>query len=323
MRRLLSILCFLLAFSASAFALQASAGELLPPGRSVGFTASPVFSLVNGRSYELVMASAGSDTPYLSKLVWELNNTVNLGAAVSVNMGNLLFFNLAAAKSLTYKTGEMNDYDWLYDSYPDADTTTWTNWSLSDIYLKDSYQIDYNTSLRVFRNYRFSLDGLAGFKLIHWAWTDILQDIDYPYSSYDPSYLTGENGIDYEVNYRIPYTGLRLSAEKDAIQGSLTMIYSSMVSADDYDHHLFRDLHFYDFFENGRFFGLTAGIRYRTSRHFSLSLSYEWEEVFETVGDVYILRETDSGFIRYAPDIGGAGIRYTASTVSAALEFSY
>ena len=269
------------------------------------------------------MNSAGAETPYLSKLVWELKNAVNMGARVSVNMGNILFFNLAGAKCLTYRTGQMNDYDWLYDTYSEADTTTWTNWSLSDIYLTDSYQIDYNTSIRVFRNYSFSLDGLAGFKLIHWAWTDILADIEYPYSSYDPSYLIGENGIDYEVYYRIPYTGLQVSAGKGAFEGSLSLIYSSMVSADDYDHHLFRDLHFYDFFEQGRFFGLTTTLRYRTSRHFSLSLSYEWEEIFETVGDVYVLRETDSGYIRYTPDIGGAGIRYTASSVSAALEVSY
>ncbi len=317
---------FLFFFTVSALiplsALQADPGAALPPGRSVGFSLAPVFSLVTGRSHELVMGGDAYETVYISKLVWELNNTVNAGMKGSINWGDFLFFNIAGTTCLSDRTGRMNDFDWLYYAYPQADRSTWTNWSVSDIYLTGSYQLDYNTTLRLFRKRNWSLDTLAGFKMIHWSWTDILKEIEYTYESSDYSYLKGSNGIDYEVFYRIPYLGGRFSAEKGKFQGSLSLLYSPRVSADDYDHHILRGLHFYDYFDFGTYFGLAAVLRYRSEKGLSFSFSFDWDEVFEIVGDAYIYRESSGGYT-LTRDSGGAGISYFASSAGISLEYNY
>ncbi len=303
-------------------ALQADPGADLSGDKLSGFSVAPVVSWLNGRSIELVMNNSSADQRYTSKLNWELNHICLAGAKGSLNLGNYLYFNFAALTALNSGTGEMNDYDWLYSTYPQADTTTWTNWSQSDTYLLNSYQIDYNTSLRFFRRQGWNLDLFFGFQIFQWAWTDELTDIDYPYSSSNYSDLIGENGIDYDIQYRIPYLGTGFSWNHGPAGAGLSLRYSWKVSADDHDYHKFRDIHFYDYFEDGQYLGLSAYWRCDWGESLSFSLSYDWDEVFEVGGDTHIVEESSFGR-SYSYDPGGAGIAYFASSLSAALEYNY
>lgn len=303
-------------------ALQADPGPVLGGEDTFGITFAPVYTVLNGRSSELVLQNEGNEGDYLSKLTWDLNSVQMIGGQISLNLQNLLFFNFAMVTALDAGNAEMNDYDWLYTKYPDADRTVWTNWSESDIFLRSSYQLDYNTTVRLFRTYTRSYDILAGFKMIHWSWTDSITDINYPYESADYTHLIGKNGIDYEVYYRIPYLGASYRWIRGPVQAGATLLYSWMVNVDDHDYHIQRNLHFYDYYKNGQYFSFSVLAKFSCTDTLSLTLSYDWEEVFEIGGDSIIVTEYSNGSsISYDP--GSVAVSYYASSLSLALEVCF
>lgn len=313
-------------------ALQADPGPVLEKGDVFGITIAPVYTLLNGRSTELVLYSGSYDNTYTSKLTWDLNTVQMMGGKVSLNLHNVLFINFAVTTALTRDTGEMHDFDWLYSNYKNPDLTSWTNWSESDISLQSSYQLDYNTTVRFYRTYNRSFDILAGFKLIHWSWTDILTDIDYPYipnnrdEPVDHSSIIGENGIDYDVYYRIPYLGSSFTWTRGPFQAGMTLLYSWMVNVDDHDHHFYpgstTERHFYDYYENGQYLSLSILSKFSFSDFMALSLSYDWEEVFEMQGDsIIVTKKNWVSTTSYDPD--SVAVAYYAATLSLALEFSF
>jgi outer membrane protease len=317
MRRLLSYIFLFCSLSVSLSALQAKPGALLSPNRNAEFSFSPFISYMTGHSNELVYDSSSDPYPYISRLHWEIQPAVVSGASVSVNIGNVLFFNIAAGSSLNPSTGEMTDYDWLSDYFSTTDTD-WTLYSLSSISLTHSLLVDYNTAVRVYRTRNNSLDLLGGFKLIQWGWTDSIKEMNY----YGEEILTyiGSNGIDYDIEYRIPYLGVGFSVQEGPFSLNLTLLYSWMVSVDDHDYHKLRGLHFYDYFTEGIYYGSSVTTRWHWTEVFSLALSYDYDYIPELQGDTLVY--SDSGnLLAYSP--GAAGVSYVAGSFSLNFEYRY
>jgi len=323
MRRFILLpLLLLFMIPSSVSALRADTGDLLEPGQTVGVSLAPVFSWVNGTAYELVYGTQSLDKPYLSKLTWQLEHVFTAGMKGSLNLGNVLYFNGAFSTALTVDSGEMNDYDWIYSSYPSYYPGR-THWSRSDISLNGSWQIDFNTAVRVYRTQDLRFDFLTGFRFINWSWTDILREAEYP--DRDLSHLYGTNGIDYEVTYRIPYVGAGFGWTDRFFSGELTVLYSWMVSGEDHDFHKLRTnpTHYYDYYSGGRYLGLNAAGRFAWSRYFSLSLAYEWDQIFEMVGDTLTVEELSSTVRSYSFRENGAGARYIAGSLTLSVEYRY
>jgi len=308
------LLCFI---TMPLSALNARSGAILDGQKRVGYSLSPFVSVMTGFSDELVFDSSSAPYPYLSQLHWEINPAFIAGVSGSVNVGNVLFFNAAVGSTLNSSTGEMFDKDWIEDYFGTVDTE-WTHYSLSDIYLTSSLLVDYNTALRLYRSRVYTLEILTGFKLIRWGWTDTLKKIEYPTGNYDS--LIGYSGIDYDIEYRIPYVGFSSSLQKGEFASGITLKYSWMVSADDHDYHKLRGLHFYDSFSKGRYYGLSLFTRKHWSPVFSLALSFDIDYVPVIQGDTATYSRTGS-LLSYSP--GGAGVSYMTSAAALSLEYNY
>lgn len=311
------LLIFLLSISLNLSAWTANSGAALKEGQNYGFSLAPVVSLVLGHSNELVFDQSSDPYPYISRLHWQIKPAVIAGVKGSFNLGDQFFFNAALGSAVNRKTGRMSDHDWI-DSYFDEVDTEWTHESISDIYLVSSLLLDSNTAYRFYNRNMWTLDGMIGFKYIKWAWTDSLISLTYP--GQDLDYLIGQNGIDYTVNYKIPYLGLSFIKDLEQFSGGLTLLYSFLVFVDDHDYHKLRGLHFYDTFSMGQYLGISAFSTWHWNEAFSLALSYDVDWVPEITGDTTVY-DTSGNFEGYFAN--GAGVSYMTMAVSLALGYNY
>ncbi len=318
-RILLSVFLFL---PLSLGALQAPSGRDLSGERAVNLTGRMIFGLVWGHSEELVFGSASGSHPYLSKLDWDIKPAVLAGASLSLNVQNTFFFNFAAAAALNRHTGEMVDRDWLlagkYAGQFKQKPWGGSHESVSDIYLKGSFLLDGNMTCRVYGSKRWYASLLGGYKMIHWSWKDQVTSVDYPEGKETPP--IGANGIDYAITYWIPYGGLSLGLRNQVLSGSCIITFSPFADASDYDYHKLRNEHFYDYCRDGIYTGISLSLHRRMGKHLSLSFTFEWEAIQETVGDVHHY-SGDSSLRRSA--LGGAGTAYSVIAGSLGLSFAF
>lgn len=286
-------------------------------GQNFGFSIAPVVSVIMGYSNELVYDESSDPYPYLSRLHWQILPAVVAGAKGSFNIKDRVFINVAMGTALNKKTGQMTDHDWISDYYDDV-STEWTHESVSDIYLRSSFLLDSNGAYRFYNRKDWKLDGMIGYKHIKWAWTDSLVSLTYP--DQDLDYLIGVNGIDYTINYKIPYLGIAYKMGAEQFSGGVTLLYSFLAAIDDHDYHKLRGLHFYDTFRMGQYLGVSTNARWRWSDVFSLSLAADLDWVPELTGDVSVYNSSGSYQGTYT---GGAGVSYLAGSLSLALEYNY
>ncbi len=261
-------------FPLSLGALQAPSGLDLPSGRNVNFTGETFVALVWGHTNELVFGAESGSYPYLSHLDWDIKPAVLMGGSLSLNLQNIFFFNCAVATALNRHTGRMVDRDWEVMKYNEYKPWGGTHESVSDIYLTHSLLFDSNLSWRIYRNPRWHVSFLGGYKIISWGWTDKVVSADYPSSASPPP--IGENGIDYIISYWIPYGGVRLGMGYSALSGSLSLVFSPFADSNDYDYHKLRGLHFYDYCHDGIYTDLVFSICRKMGK--SLFISFTFEE---------------------------------------------
>ena len=310
-----TLLLFCLCFSGQLYAITARPGAPLPRGQKAGFSFSPFVSLMGGYSDELVYDDSSAPYPYMSQLTWEIRPAVVAGSSFSLQFRDRASLNLAVGTAVNKSSGEMTDRDWLYEYFDDVDTE-WTHESVSDIDFNRSLLMDINAAFRVYKYRYFRTDLLLGYKYMEWGWTDEITSITYP--NQDLDYLIGTNGIDYNVEYRIPYAGMDLTLTGRHFSGGTSLLFSPLVSAEDHDHHILRGLHFYDSFSGGTYLGASVFVRYYRE-WFSLSLACDLDYIPEIKGDTTIENEfgTETGY--YPND---AGVKYLAYAVTLALEFN-
>ena len=297
-------------------ALQARPGRF-PDDQRIGFSVSPLFTYMEGYSDELVFDESSDPYPYLSQLTWDIKPALVLGLSTSVVYKNRFSLNLAAGTAVNKNSGEMVDRDWIED-YFDAVDTEYTHESVSDIDYTKSFLLDVNATARVFRFRWFRADLMLGYKYMTWGWTDEITSIDYPTGDYD--YLEGTNGIDYDVEYSIPYFGINLEAAISRFSGGLSFSFSPFVSVEDHDYHILRGLHFYEDLSGGNYFGSSVYFRYALKEWISFSLSGDVDYVPEFKGDTEVYDENDTllGISENA-----AGVEYFCYSATLAVEFNF
>lgn len=261
------------------------------------FAAELSLGLANGEAKEHVYDydGPGGARCQLSRLDWDIKNVVMGGGSLSVRpfSGQNPFLERFTVNggmwiALTEGSGEMDDYDWL-----DTGSADWTHYSLSDVDVTEGYRLDLNLAFDVWANPSFAVRAMAGYKQDGWSWEDSGDYQLYPEYGYIPKYLDGENMINYEQEFRMPYLGATVDWTWEALTVSGYLTWSPIVEATDWDEHVARDLHYKDTFKDGDMLGLGIEARYDlTQMGFSgwfLTAALEYQKIDRIVGDMQMV----------------------------------
>lgn len=284
------------------FALSAQAGFRAAPlagsSRKAGmpFTGQLSLGVVKGEANEHVYdyEGPGGSRRQLSRLDWDIKNVVMGGGSLSVrpfnqqrNFLERFTINGGVWVALTEGSGEMDDYDWL-----DTGSGDWTHYSLSDVDVTEGYTFDLNLAFDIWANQAFTVRAMAGYKQDGWTWEDSGKYLLYPEYGYVPQYLDGDNMINYEQEFRMPYLGATVDWNWEAWTFSGYLTWSPIVEATDWDEHVARDLHFKETFEDGDMLGLGIEARYDLSKMglsgWFLTAALDYQKIDLIVGDMQV-----------------------------------
>ncbi len=257
-------------------------------GRGATFAVQGALGLLNGEAKEHVYdyETLGGSRRQLSRLDWDLKNVVMGGANGSVRLLGQLTLNGGLWLALTEGSGEMDDYDWL-----DPRTTDWTHYSLSEVDVTAGYILDLNAAWDLVADWHGLTAGvLAGYKQDGWTWEDRGVYLLYPEYGYVPQDLYGENMINYEQEFRMPYLGASAdwTWNNFTLAGRLT--YSPYMWATDWDDHVQRDMHYQEDFAGGDMLGLGFEARYDFAqgalKGVFLAAALDYQKIDLIVGDM-------------------------------------
>ena len=307
MKKLSWILLALMSLPAPAWAAF-QAGAIAGPkeGPGVPFAAQASLGLLNGEAIEHVFdyETVDGSRRQLSRLDWDLKDIAMGGGSLSARLTGKLTLNGGAWLALTEGTGEMDDYDWLDTGFSD-----WTHYSLSEVDLTAGYVFDLNVAWDLFAWNGLTARLFAGYKQDGWKWEDRGVYLLYPDYGYVPQDLGGENMINYEQEFRMPY----LRAGADWMRGGFALsghvTWSPIVSATDWDEHVARNMHFKETFEGGDMLGFGLEARYSFAKGFFnglfVSAAVDYQKIDLIVGDMEV-RDGATGETGGVTD--GAGI---------------
>lgn len=234
---------------------------------------------IDGEAHEIVYAPVyrGEDaSSKLSQLDWELKGVLFGGGQLSARITDRIRVNGGAWIALTEGSGQMEDFDWMSDDWPE-----WTHYSLSDVDVTDGYRFDLNLSYSILQRGAGSCHVVAGYQQDGWSWSDRGIYALYPEYGYVPYPFDGQNLIQYEQEFRMPYAGL--AGRFEAAPG-WTLIgdlrWSGLVAADDWDYHIARSTKFHETFDGGDMHRLALALRRDLS-------GGSWKDTFVTLGVQY------------------------------------
>jgi len=303
-------------------AMQAAAIAGRTAGNELSLAAQFSLGLVNGEAREHVYDydGPGGGRRQLSRLDWDLKGVAMGGGSVSVRMLKKLTLNGGVWLALSEGSGEMEDYDWMLVNSGD-----WTHYSLSDVNLTEGYLLDVNVAWDLLDNWNnMTARVMAGYKQNGWTWEDEGIFLLYPEYGYVPQDLGGENMINYEQEFRIPYLGV----SADWTSGGWTLsgyaIYSPFVSATDWDEHVARDAHFEETFDGGDMFGLGLEVRYDIQQGFFknafVSAAVDYQMIDLIVGDM-TMRDGSTGAIGSEKDVAGIENKFLVMSLGGGIRF--
>ena len=268
-----------------AFQADVVAGPKL--AKEVPFAVQGSLGVVNGMAKEHVYDYDTGSRRQLSRLDWEIKNVAMAGFNGSVRLLDKLTVNGGWWTALTEGSGEMEDYDWLDYGSPD-----WTHYSLSEVDVTEGYIFDLNVAWDLWSQKDMTVRAQAGYKQTGWTWEDRGVYLLYPEYGYVPQDLGGDNMINYEQEFRMPYLG----ASGDWQLGNFTVSgyanWSPLVSAEDWDQHVARTLNFHETFDGGDMYGLGLEGRYAFTRGFFkgafMTAALDYQLVDLIIGDMEV-----------------------------------
>ncbi len=211
----------------------------------------------------------------------------------------------------------MTDTDWL-----DSTSTDRTHWSLSKIWLDNSFIL--NTGIkRSFNLSKYiSLQTGLGYKFNLWDWEDEVLDFIYP--DPQPADFIGLNGIDYKVIQNIFYASAEINYTYKDITTGINIDLSPFIYAWDLDHHVLTKTYYMDSFYANFWYRAEFKIDVKTGSNGKLMFSLFREELPETKGDTFVYDEdpsdpeeigTQTGYYQngagMASILWGIGLSYT------------
>ena len=248
--------------------------------------------LAQGEAREVVYAADELGGEFkLSELFWDIDDVVMAGGSLSLQIGPRYRVQASYWAAVTEGSGRMDDYDWLLG--PD---TPWSDWSLSDVEVQDSYAFDLNVAAEVFRQDALGVSAVLGYRQDQWSWEDQALRFIYSENGFRDSVgeIGGEPSITYEQQFRIPYVGVAatLTGAKAALE--IYFHYSPLVEAEDHDVHLLRNTTFDTEASDGDYFGTGLRAGYRFTPRFTANAAAEWQVIPEMRGDTEITDEAGS-----------------------------
>ncbi|MBN2655757.1 MAG: omptin family outer membrane protease [Spirochaetales bacterium] len=311
------------------FALQSLEGPVLEEGDKYGISLEFSSGYLNGRAREIVYDTGDESTEgmsssngyYLSELIWELNDIYYIGASSSFNFLNRAYINAGVKTAVSKGVGFMNDYDWIagYDLHDRDGKTDLSHWSLSSVEVLDSLIFDVNSSFDFLNDRLWSFLFVIGYRYLYWDWTDSV--LDSMYDGIDDVIPVGTNAIDYNLAFHLPYFGIRggyVSASGLSIKGNLH--YSPFAFGLDHDHHILRDIHFYDIIKWGHYVFGSLETGYHFNSFFGIKFVISGDYLFERMGNTY-------AYNGYGTPIGswpdGAGMQYQSLSITLCSVFSF
>lgn len=302
-------------------ALQAGAIAGPKEDSAMPFAVQASLGILNGEAVEHVYdyETADGSRRQLSRLDWDLKSVAMGGANGSVRLMDKLTVNGGWWLALSEGSGgEMDDYDWL-----DTGSTDWTHYSLSDVDVTEGYIFDLNVAWDLVSVETLTARVFAGYKQDGWSWEDRGVYLLYPEYGYVPQDLGGDNMINYEQEFRMPYLGASADWKLDNFTVSGHLTWSPLVSATDWDEHVARELHFKETFEEGDMIGFGLEARYDFTqgsfRGLFLTAALDYQAIDLIVGDMEV---TDASG-ETGGDEGVAGIEneYTAISLGLGVNF--
>jgi len=275
--------------------------------------------LLNGEAKEHVYDYDTGRRRQLSRLDWDLKGILMGGFNGSVRVMDKLTINGGLWTALSEGTGEMDDYDWL-----DPNSSDWTHYSLSDVDVTAGFIFDLNVAWDLITWEEVTARVYAGYKQNHWEWQDRGVYLLYPEYGYVPEPLYGDNMINYEQTFNIPYLG----GSADWVMGDLTLsgylTYSPIVSAEDKDQHVARTLNFKETFDGGDMFGLGLEARYAFTEGFwqniFVSAALDYQKVDLIIGDMEVTNYT-TGESGGEKNVAGIENEYLVLSVGGGMKF--
>jgi len=264
---------------------------------NINYSVGTGLSYMNGQYREIVYTNADSATPYLSELLWNLDNIFLLNFTLGASKGPWSL-DLSLGTAVTEGSGIMEDYDW-----GDYTKTDWTNWSESLIFLDKSFFLDVNSSYKYRLNSSFSFPVKLGYKLNYLDWEDKAGEYIYYWDFtagdyfFDPPRtgdFDGVNGIDYKVIQNIFYASTGVLFTMGNTTTGLNISLSPLIYAWDLDHHILRNLYFLDTFIANFWYKTEFSLKTKLGANGNLFLTVFREELPEVTGDTFQYDEDTS-----------------------------
>ncbi len=260
------------------------------------FSLGTGLTYLNGQYREIVYTNTNSANPYLSELLWNLDNIFLLNFTLGASKGPWSL-DLSLGTAVTEGSGIMEDYDW-----GDYSKTDWTNWSTSLIFLDKSFFLDVNSSYKYKLNSSFSFPVKLGYKLNYLDWEDESGEYIYYWDFKDEVYFDpvqtgdfgGVNGIDYKVIQNIFYASSGIIFTTGNITTGINLALSPYIYAWDLDHHIIRKLYFLDTFIANFWYRTELSLKLKVRPKGEFLLTVFREELPEAIGDTFQYDEDSS-----------------------------
>lgn len=299
------------------------AGVMVGPKEESGipFAMQGSIGLLNGEAKEHVYdyETADGSRRQLSRLDWDLKSIAMIGFNGSVRLLDKLTINGSYAAAATEGNGEMEDYDWL-----DTGSTDFTHYSLSEVDVTAGYILDLNVAWDLVQWNDLTARVFAGYKQNGWTWEDRGVYLLYPEYGYIPQDLGGDNMINYEQEFRIPYLGASADWKWNQFTFSGYLVYSPIVSATDWDEHVARDMHYTETFDGGDMMGFGLEARYAFTQGFwngaFVSAALDYQKIDLIVGDMEA-RNGATGESGGDTDVAGIENNYVAISLGLGISF--
>lgn len=290
-----------------------------------GFSAAAYSGVYFGMARELVYYTdplLGLDHYKISELNWPLEPSYYAGSTLSYRAARGLVASLDLQAGLPTGVGIMTDRDYLnYNGVV-------TNYSQSTARLLHSF------AGRLDLGWRFPFPGGSVEPFVRYALLDFKWSASNGYYQYPPGYTTGSpppytpwspsepkvalSGVVayYEQRYAIPALGLTATVRSRLASLGLSLAFSPFASINDIDHHLLRNLIFFDSISHCIYVAPEVSFAMRPFAHMSLGLHLSYVGIISPKNGTTISEDTTTKtYTSYVDSTSGASLQAGSATL--------